>query len=401
MTITEMKEKRAGLIAKARELHAATNSPSDSQVKEVERLLDEADHLQRGIQLDTLEADLHKPDARRTKSPRIYDQPADDAAEWRSTDGTPLAVARRGQSLAAAVQRINGGRITGQPRVGEMLRDIITGQSRAATGGLATYAGYAGDQTLSSTVIDLARNASRVAQAGAVFVEMPSSELSMVKIDTDPTAAWVGEGGTIAESAGTFGRLNFRARKMGALVKISRELVEDSPNAVQMLEEQLGRVMGLELDNVALNGDGDGEKPVGIFNTSGIGTTGSVGSPVYDDWIDAVKAIKDANGMPTATIYSPNTEASLAKTKDSNNQYLVPPPSVAALSHLVTKQVSDTQAVVGDFTQLLIGVRSGITFERGVADGDFEKDLVAVKVTWRGDVQLARPAFFHTLTGIS
>ena len=400
MTVTQLREKRASLIDQARNDFNSIKTPTKEDEQRLTGLLDEADRLTSQIRLEGYEENLRNVDPRVTTSRPLNQEPGD---EWRDERGNRIAVAGRGQSLAQEVRHIRGSVGGEHRRIGEVMRGIIVGQDedRAASVGLAVNAGYIADETLSAQVIDLARNKSRVAQAGAQFIAMPTSELSMVRVDSDPTASWVGEGSTIPKSSSTFGRMTFRARKMATIVEISRELAEDAPNAASVLEQQLGEKFALELDRAALDGDADGEEPTGVFNTTGISTAAVSGSLDYDDFIDGIAAIEGVNGEPNAMLYSAATNTLLNKLKDANNRYLTPPPTFSDVQRYTTNQIDDTKAIIGDFSQLMIGVRSSVQFDRGYADAGFDKDLVAVRVTWRGDIQVARPNHFHAITGIS
>lgn len=294
--------------------------------------------------------------------------------------------------------------------LGDAIRGLITGkwpeQSLGIQAALSTGQDAAGGfwlpPMMSSELIDLARNASVAIQAGARTIPMTSVQLAMVRVTGDPTVAWTAENATIAKSEPTFGRITFRARKLAARVAISYELANDAPNAAQQIQAQLGTVLGIEIDRAALLGSGDGEEPVGLFNATGVQEIGSVGTLEYDDFLDAIQLVEDQNGMPGAYISTPSAKNTLAKTKDSQGNYLEPPPDLRALRRLVTKQLANSQAALGDFAQLLLGVLGGVRIEISrVGDEAWAKDQIEIKIRWRGDVQFARPAHLVKLTGIS
>jgi HK97 family phage major capsid protein len=84
------------------------------------------------------------------------------------------------------------------------------------------------------------------------------------------------------------------------------------------------------------------------------------------------------------------------------NHYATAPPAAAALRELVTSNCPDTAAVLGDFSQFLIGLRQSPTIEVTTEGGNaFEQHAVYVKVTWRGTFNTERREAFCTLTGIS
>jgi HK97 family phage major capsid protein len=81
---------------------------------------------------------------------------------------------------------------------------------------------------------------------------------------------------------------------------------------------------------------------------------------------------------------------------------LVPPADFANLQKYVTAQLGDTVAVVGDFSQYLISLRSQIRIEISrEADTAFMRDQVLIKATYRGDGMPINPRAFAVLSGIS
>ena len=57
---------------------------------------------------------------------------------------------------------------------------------------------------ISGSIIDLVRNASVLSRAGAITIPISSNNITSVRVLTDPTASWRGEGQTIAESDANF-----------------------------------------------------------------------------------------------------------------------------------------------------------------------------------------------------
>jgi HK97 family phage major capsid protein len=100
----------------------------------------------------------------------------------------------------------------------------------------------------------------------------------------------------------------------------------------------------------------------------------------------------------------------------STGIFLPPPPSVEALQRLSTNAVSTTRtqgtssgvasnAYVGNFHELLFGIRNGLALEisRQAADSTssaFANRQVFVRVYGRYDVALTHPAAFRVIEGI-
>jgi HK97 family phage major capsid protein len=268
---------------------------------------------------------------------------------------------------------------------------------------------------ISNQIIDLARNQSTVIRAGAVTVPMTTATLKLARMTGDVTAAWYSEAGEISESDATLDSVTLTARKMGCLVRINREILEDSdPGVDGIIRNSVAQAMALELDRVALVGTGTAPQPRGLQNFSGINTVTSVGTPAdYSKFLDAIFEVRLDNFEPNAIINSVRTAKTLAKLYtgiSSDKTPLTAPADYAALQRFASNQVpvnlgvgtNESLAFVGDFSQLMIGLRQNIIVEVSNAAKDvFEKDQIMLRATWRGDVQVTRATAFCLMSGIT
>lgn len=99
------------------------------------------------------------------------------------------------------------------------------------------------------------------------------------------------------------------------------------------------------------------------------------------DFSTAVELVRTANGEPVAAIYHPRTAGALDRLEDTTGQPLQPPESFRALRRFTTtaspinqvqgSATNASDAIVGDFSQLLIGVRTEMRIEvsREAPDG--------------------------------
>jgi len=332
------------------------------------------------------------------------------ASGWETPEGVAVPVLRSDESLTKRL--IQSGAVPIEQQgldIGQAILALVTGRypedgilQRALQGGADAAGGYWLTPILSSQIIDLARAKSVLMEAGAQTVVMDSSELAIVRVKTDPVVGFVAENATIPEVEPTFGRLTFRARKLSARVKLSIELLQDAPNSAVEIRTQLAKVLGLSLDKAALVGTGDGEEIVGIFSHDDVQETAAVGAITHDELLDAIQKVEDQNGVPSGYILPPKVKNTLSKLKDSAGNYLIPPVGLSELNRFVTKQLTDAQTCVADFSQVLFGVRQDIAIEVSTQGADaWERDQVEVKVRWRGDVQLAQAKHLVRLIGIT
>jgi len=273
---------------------------------------------------------------------------------------------------------------------------------------------------LSGYTIDLARNKACVLLAGGWTLPMSSEEMTLVKILTDPTAYWVAEHAKITESEGTFGPIKLKAMVVGCLVRVSRALLEDAPNSGNVIESQIGSALGLEIDRVALLGNGV-NSPKGLdhcsdINSYSMGTNGAALTN-YDPFSFSVQYVSEKNGTANAVIYAPRTAGNLDRLKEGTTLApLQPPPSFQALQKFSTNQIPITQtqgssgvassAFIGDFKNVVLGMRRQLTIDvsaSGVGSGSvdvFSSVEALIRGYLRIDVAVLRENHFTWIKGI-
>ena len=312
----------------------------------------------------------------------------------------------------------------GPGSLGRMLRAKLLGdplglneaERRAFGEGQGATGGWYVSPLVSGYVIDLARNATCCMQAGAWTLPMDSPELTLVKVLTDPTAYWVGEHVAISESDGSFAPIKLKAVVLGTLIRVSQALLEDAPSAGETIEKMIAAALGLELDRVCLLGDGVNE-PKGLFNCADInlysmGTNGAAPTN-YDPFSYASQYVLEDNGVPTAAIMAPRTFGTLDRLKEATtNAPLQAPQSYQDLKKFYTNQipVNQTQgsattascAFVGDFKNIVIGMRKQLTIDISPAAGTntFSKVEALIRAYLRVDVAVLREDHFCLIKGI-
>ncbi len=311
--------------------------------------------------------------------------------------------------------------------MGRYLQGIVTGdwgdvdpQVKAMSVGQDAAAGYLVPAPLSAAIIDRARNASVAFQAGALTVPMDSSTLTVARLATDPVPAWKEENASIASSTRpSEWRSSSPRRQLSCIVKGSVELFEDAQNIEGTIEDSLGKALALELDRVALRGSGAAGEPAGVLSQAGVTITSAVGSPA--DYVkfadDPTRTLRDANAAePFTFIAAPRTFQSLDKLVtgiSGDKTRLAAPPAWSAYRRLSTAAIpinlgggtNESQAFVGDFSQLIVGMRTQLTIEATRVGGDagggaFSSLQVWIRAYLRADIALRHPAHFVVLDGV-
>jgi HK97 family phage major capsid protein len=419
--LIELERDRLGLIDEARsvldEINSATSDKDAAALgKKHEALMRSLDANALDIDEARMEADddaaraARRPDMGATEGVGADDGLGNFPSGWVDARGNPVRVLAPNDRFATTRNR--------GMSFGDHIRALAVGprndaEKRALSEGTPSEGGYTVPTPLAAEFIDRLRAQSVAIRAGARTVPMPSETLAIARLDTDPEVNWRLENTLIDDSDPAFSRVLLSAKTLAGLVKVSRELLQDSVNVSEILTNAFTKVMALELDRVAMWGDGTDDGPVGITATSGInevemGTNGAVFT--WDKAIDAVYEMQLDNAAdPTAMVMHPRTGAYIGKMKDGNGQWIAPPPMLANIPRLSTtaapideEQGSATNAssiVFGDFKHLFIGMRDQMNLtilkERFADYGQ-----VGFLVWMRADVQLAHKASFCRLKGI-
>lgn len=298
---------------------------------------------------------------------------------------------------------------------GDFLKAMIVGPSndmekRALSEGTDSAGGYTVPDVLSARLIDHMRSASVVMKAGAQTIPLSSDVNYIAKLLTDPAPAWRAENAAIAESDPTFGRVTLTARSLGVIVKVSRELLEDTLNIGTALPNIIAVAMAAELDRVALLGSGTAPEPRGVANFSGLTSNTFAGGALtaYRDLMLARRALMGANVQLNGFIMHSRDESSIVSTLDGNGQPVLPPPVLETVPMHISNKIptnggvgtNESSIFAGDWTKLLIGIRHNIRIEVLKERYATENQYAFVAVL-RADVAAEHEAAFTVLEGIT
>jgi HK97 family phage major capsid protein len=310
-------------------------------------------------------------------------------------------------------------RLTGRVPDGEQQQYKMLGESDGSGGILL-------EPQFGAGFIDLARAASVCSRAGAGTLRLDRAEMIFAVLASDPVSTWRFPGTTVPTSDATMSRITMHPRTLACVVPVQLELIEDAPNAGQILQHSLSASMGLALDQAALGVNApQPAMPIGLLNTPGINTIAAVGTPTnYSKIGQAVTDILSANFSgevaDLAWCMSPRDAETFDGLVDSLGQPLRPTPFAAQVKRFHTTSFpinggegsNQSSMIVGDFSQMVIGMRTtGVTI-RVLESGMF---VDSAGVTWdaatslqrlvvahlRADVAILRPTFFSALTGVT
>ena len=212
-------------------------------------------------------------------------------------------------------------------------------------------------QYVSAEIIDLVRAKARLIQAGALTIPI-EGKTNLCRIDADPTVYQHTEAANdISESAPTLTPVALDPKALVALVPLSMELVQDSPNLDAALNMSLAGAFASKLDTLGLATIlADGDIPT------------SASSEVTDTWAGTMSAVGSMLAadmdVPKACICVPaDFIARASQLASTAGSWLGPPPVLANMLDLPTTSMTEGYAVLGDFSGFGIAVRHDLRLE--------------------------------------
>lgn len=214
----------------------------------------------------------------------------------------------------------------------------------------------------------------------ANVINTSSGDRKIPVVASKGSASWVDEEGTISDSDDAFSQVSIGAYKLGTLIKVSNELLNDSAfNLESYISKEFARRIGSKEEEAFFTGNGTG-KPIGIFNATGgaeIGvTTASSTSITADEVIDLFYSLKAPYRKKAVWILNDATVKAIRKLKDKNDNYLWQPALTAGTPDTILGRPVYTSSYVptiaagvktiafGDFSYYWIADRQGRIFKK-------------------------------------
>ena len=434
-SIKELRAEQAQCVTRQRAIlttaEAAGRDLNPSEAAEAAKIDDRLDELDADLVNAQTDADRRKRLAslgsheNGTGSPRAHLSGSD----YSGSKGG--AFAYRDMQTGASIQSVGVGQSIGESRgietdretsIGGIVAGMVGGwrpgmerEKAILQTGQDTAGGVLLPTAVSANVIDLARAKMVMNTAGARFIDMPAaSEFHIAKVTADPTAVWRHEGTNITSSRPTFDMLILRPRTLAALCFVTEELLQDAANSAEVIESTISNALAQALDAAALAGASGGAEPTGVRETSDVLTTAVGGAWDYDDIAAAQQLIMAQNGpaVPTAVILSPASETARRGLKESTTlAYLKPPTWLDGVPFLVTTTCATSDIYQGDFSRVLMGVRSdfrvdilpaGVGTDAAGAEYNATAGLGRwIRVWGRFDVHVEQATHLHYMSGVT
>lgn len=369
--IIEMRQKRAALVAQARELldkadkdNRNTTAEEDQQY---ERIMAEVDKLGKDIerleQQNRIEDELN-----RVSNPAHRPEPG---ANNQQTVDPRASQEYRTAFWQALTQGFN---TLGADRA----RLLMLPEIRNLAVGTDAAGGYLVPDEFERTLVQKLEAENVMRQLATVITTGSGNREIPVEADYG-TAQWLGEAAAYTESDATFSQVLLSAYKLGTIIKVSEELLNDSAfNIDSYVASAFARRFARAEEAAFVNGDGAG-KPSGVVGSATQGVvaaTGNTTSVTTDYVIDLYHALKRPYRTGATWLLADSTAKAIRKLKDADGQYIWQPGLTAsqpdsilgrpvAISDDVPAMAASAKSILfGDFSYYWIADRVGRTMQR-------------------------------------
>lgn len=174
---------------------------------------------------------------------------------------------------------------------------------RAQQRGMTTGASGAGAELVgtfhdAANFIDLLRNRMLTPQLGVRIISGLVGNLALPKMTSGATAYWIAEGEDVTGSTPGTGQVTLTPHTIAANVDLSRRSIQQStPDIEAWVMDEMALRLALGMDAAIYNGSGVGPEPLGIINTTGVGSVTVSGSIDFADVIELEGDVDTANAL--------------------------------------------------------------------------------------------------------
>ncbi len=256
----------------------------------------------------------------------------------------------------------------GKPSQGIMVpSDVLRGQRDLLVGTATAGGNLVSTDLRTGDFIDLLRNRLALANVGATVLNGLQGNVSIPRQTSAASAFWVGEGGSPTESQQAFDQISMTPKTIGAFVDYSRKLLlQGSIDVESMIRNDLARVLSLEIDRAGIYGTGSTNQPLGLTNTTGIGSQTITTFGTYAQYVEMETKVAVANADVASMYYiiNANARGALKTTEKSAGgtvgNFALMDDTLNGYPVVVTNQLGTNDCLFGDFSQMILGLWSGL-----------------------------------------
>ena len=221
-------------------------------------------------------------------------------------------------------------------------------------------------ELLSGSFIEILRNKMAIMEAGVTMLTGLEGNIAIPKQDGTTSAYWVGEGGAPTEGQQSFTQISMTPKTVGAFTDFTRRtLLQSSIDIEAFVRDDIAKKIALELDRTAIYGTGSSNQPLGLKDTSGIGSQSLTSFGTFPEYIGMETDVAVANAEGGSMKYLINASArgalkSTEKTSTSTANFVFENNQINGYDAIVSNQLLNNDAIFGDFSQFIVGMWSGL-----------------------------------------
>ena len=220
-------------------------------------------------------------------------------------------------------------------------------------------------ELLSGSFIEILRNKMAIMQAGVTMLTGLEGNISIPKQDGTTSAYWVGEGGAPTEGQQSFTQISMTPKTVGAFTDFTRKtLLQSSIDIEAFVRDDIAKKIALELDRTAIYGTGSSNQPLGLKDTSGIGSQSLTTFGTFAEYIgmETDVAVANAEGGSMKYLVNASARGALKSTEKATNtgMFVFDNNQINGYEAIVSNQLLNNDAIFGDFSQFIVGMWSGL-----------------------------------------
>ena len=155
-------------------------------------------------------------------------------------------------------------------------------------------------------------------------------------------------------------------KTIGAFTDFTRRtLLQSSIDIEAFVRDDIAKKIALELDRTAIYGTGSSNQPLGLTQTSGIGSQSLTGTGTFGELIgmETDVAVANAEGNSMKYLINATTRGALKsteKTSTSTANFVFENNQINGYQAITTNQLVNNDVIFGDFSQFIVGMWSGL-----------------------------------------
>lgn len=402
MTLTELLEKRSSTVNKMKALADAAAKAQRDLTEEESTQFETLKNEERSVQKQIDRVEYLRSLERSAPADHVGDSHNKDFEKLKRSVSVQNIIQAQiaGRSLSGAELEYNK---EAEKRSGKKAQGAFIpfdALETRATNNTTTAAELVATNHRPQDYIGALRASNIVRQMGVRTLTGLSGDVVIPKFGTGLSLGWVGEEEAVPESNMSFDAITLTPKHTGGKTEMSRQLIQQSsPDIESLIREDLSYLVAKNIDQAIIAGTGV-KDPLGILNTVGV-LTGAI-PDTWQEVLALIQLIEDQNITNLKWLGTSTTKTTLAGIEKSTGtgQFLYQNGQVGELPFNVSANMPANKLILGDFSQVLLGVWSEIDIlVNPYAEPAYSRGGVQVRAMATCDVAVRHPKAFLVATG--